>query len=92
MATRINTRFVLLLAIAVSTAFGIVGGLWVLQIRGDTSRHIEAGDALMAEARALDALGNLLRPCDPDRLQTRLVTTHVNSPRNDDPTCIQARD
>ena len=47
-------------------------------------------DPQAADARALDALGNILRPCDPHRLQTRLVTTHVNSPRNDDPSCIQA--
>ena len=58
MATRINTKFVLLLTIAVFTAAGIVGGLWVLQRRGDTSRHIKAGDAMMVEACILEAAGD----------------------------------
>ena len=58
MATRINTKFVLLLGIAVFTAAGVVGGLWFLQIRGDTGRHLKAGDAMMAEARALEAAGD----------------------------------
>ncbi len=58
MATRINTKFVLLLGIAVFTVTGVVGVLWVFQIRGDTSRNIEAGDAMMVEARALEAAGD----------------------------------
>ncbi|MHC4827341.1 MAG: hypothetical protein ACYTEY_12360, partial [Planctomycetota bacterium] len=52
MATRVNTRFVLILAVTLFAAVGIVGGLWVLQIRGDTTRHIKAGDALMVRAQA----------------------------------------
>ena len=57
MATRINTKFVLILAGTVGVAVCIVGGLWVLQIRGDATRHIKAGDAIMAEAVALEATG-----------------------------------
>jgi tetratricopeptide (TPR) repeat protein len=60
MATRVNTRFVLILAVTLFTAVGIVGGLWVLQIRSDTTRHIKAGDALMVRARAATDSG------DPD--------------------------
>ncbi len=58
MATRINTKFVLILVGTVSVAVGIVGGLWVLQIRGDATRHIKAGDAIVAEAVALEAAGD----------------------------------
>ena len=58
MATRINTKFVLILGIAAFSVVGIVGGLWILQIRSDTSRHIRSGDAMMVEARALDAAGD----------------------------------
>ena len=54
MATRINTKFVLILATSVLTAVGIVGGLWVLQIRSDTGRNIKNGDALMVQGRDLD--------------------------------------
>ncbi len=60
MATRINTKFILILTAIVFAAVGIVGGLWVLQLRGDTSRHIRGGDALMAEGeyeRALKEYG-----------------------------------
>jgi len=60
MATRVNTRFVLILAVTLFTAVGIVGGLWVLQIRSDTTRHIKAGDALMVRAVAATDSG------DPD--------------------------
>ena len=58
MATRVNARFVLILAVTLFAAAGIVGGLWVLQIRGDTTRHIKAGDALMVRARAATESGD----------------------------------
>ena len=58
MATRINTKFVLILATSVLAAVGIVGGLWVLQIRSDAGRNIKNGDALMVEGRALEASGD----------------------------------
>ena len=58
MATRINWTFVLLLFIAVFIFASTVGGLWVLQIRADTGRHMKAGDAMMVEARALEAAGD----------------------------------
>ena len=38
----------------------------------------------------LDFIESLLRPCDPERLATRRVSKHVNSPRNDDSRCIDA--
>ncbi|MCP4246580.1 MAG: SOS response-associated peptidase [bacterium] len=34
----------------------------------------------------------LLRPCPPDQMIAQPVTTHVNSPRNDDPACIEPLD
>ncbi|MCH7813503.1 MAG: SOS response-associated peptidase, partial [Planctomycetes bacterium] len=34
----------------------------------------------------------LLRPCPPEQMIAQPVTTHVNSPRNDDPACIQPLD
>ena len=52
MATRINTKFVLILAISVFAAGGIIGGLWVLQIRGDTSRNPAADTAGSAEGES----------------------------------------
>ena len=52
MATRFNMKFILILATITFAAAGIVGGLWVLQIRGDTGRHIRSGDALMADGGA----------------------------------------
>ena len=50
MATRINTKFVLILAGSVGAGVCVIIGLWVLQIRGDATRHITAGDAIVAEA------------------------------------------
>jgi putative SOS response-associated peptidase YedK len=38
----------------------------------------------------LDFVEGLMRPCDPEHLATRRVSTHVNSPRNDDSRCIEA--
>jgi tetratricopeptide (TPR) repeat protein len=57
MATRINVKFVLIVAATLCIAAGVVGGLWVLQRRGDTSRYIRNGDQMMVEARALEAAG-----------------------------------
>jgi tetratricopeptide (TPR) repeat protein len=58
MATKVNTRFVLILTVTLFAAAGIVGGLWVLQIRSDTTRHIKAGDALMVRAEAATDSGD----------------------------------
>ncbi len=58
MASRVNTKFVLILTSTVLVGVVIVGGLWVLQIRGDSSRHIKKGDAYMAEGRAIEASGD----------------------------------
>ena len=48
MATRVNTKFVLVLSATLVASSGIVFGLWVLHVRGDTTRHIKAGNELMA--------------------------------------------
>lgn len=48
MATRVNTKFVLVVSATLFAAGGVVFGLWVLHVRGDTTRHIRAGDELMA--------------------------------------------
>ena len=64
MATRINTKFVLIAAGIVVAAGGTVGGLWVLQMRADTGRHIMAGDEFMAQGeyeRALQQYGRAVR-------------------------------
>jgi hypothetical protein len=58
MATRVNFRFVLILTVTLFAAAGIVGGLWVLQIRGDTTRNITAGDALVVRAQAATDSGD----------------------------------
>lgn len=49
MAARVNTRFVLILSFSIFSIVGLVGGLWVLKIRGDATRNIRAGDQLMAQ-------------------------------------------
>ena len=38
----------------------------------------------------VERLSGLLRPYVPDELTAYRVSTHVNSPKNDDPSCIQA--
>lgn len=43
---------------------------------------------LDAEFEGYDTLQSLLRPYADDDLQFDCVSTHVNSPRNDDPSCI----
>ncbi len=48
MATRVNTKFVLILTAAVLGAVGTIGLVAVLKIRGDTTRHIKAGEQLLA--------------------------------------------
>ena len=40
------------------------------------------------ETPAADVAG-LLRPCPPDEMEARPVSTRVNSPRNDDEECVQ---
>jgi putative SOS response-associated peptidase YedK len=37
---------------------------------------------------SLDELAPLLAPCPPDWLEVRQVSTHVNKPEHDDPSCI----
>ncbi len=49
MASRVNTRFILILVVSVVAALGIVGGLWALQMRGDATRNIRAGDEYLAQ-------------------------------------------
>ncbi len=49
MAARINTKFLLILFIAISVAAGLVGGLWFIQVRGDASRQARLGDQMMDE-------------------------------------------
>ncbi|MHC4414837.1 MAG: tetratricopeptide repeat protein [Planctomycetota bacterium] len=56
MATKVNRKFVLILTAAVFMVAVLVGGLWVLQRRGDTTRHIKAGDQFMAQGEYEAAL------------------------------------
>ncbi len=49
MASRVNTRFLLILAVALMAGGGIVGGLWFLQMRADATRNVRAGDEFMAQ-------------------------------------------
>ncbi|MDY7109681.1 MAG: tetratricopeptide repeat protein, partial [Planctomycetota bacterium] len=44
MAARVNTRFLIILLIGIISAVVIVGGLWVLKIRGDAGRQARRGD------------------------------------------------
>ncbi len=87
MATRVNIRFIFILAISLLAATGIVGGLWVLHIRGDTTRHISAGDEFMAEGeyeRALKEYGRAVskEPSDLNHLakvEEALMSIHPAS-------------
>ncbi|MHC5002620.1 MAG: tetratricopeptide repeat protein [Planctomycetota bacterium] len=47
MASRVNTKFLLILAVCTIFVVGLVGGLFYLQYRGDAERHIRRGDELM---------------------------------------------
>ena len=48
MASRVNTKFLLILAVCTIFVVGVLGGLFYLQYRGDAERHIRRGDELMA--------------------------------------------
>lgn len=47
MAVRLNSKFLIIIMLAVCAAGVVVGGLWYLQRRGDVTRHIRAGDEFM---------------------------------------------
>ncbi len=47
-------------------------------------------DAWLDPGRPADALKELLRPFPANRMNCRKVSTYVNSPRNNDPACIEA--
>ncbi len=49
MASRLNTKFALTLAGISLTAVAVLGGLGLLAYRANTTRHIKAGDQLMAD-------------------------------------------
>jgi len=49
MASRVNTRFVLILVLVVMAAVAIVGGLWFLKIRTDATRHVRTADEYMQQ-------------------------------------------
>ena len=40
MASKINTKFVLVIVLALAFAGVILGGLWFLQYRGDATRNV----------------------------------------------------
>ncbi len=48
MATRVNTKFVLILVIATLTVAGLGCGVWFVQYRRDAGRNARAGDEAMA--------------------------------------------
>jgi tetratricopeptide (TPR) repeat protein len=48
MATRVNTRFLLVLLVVLFAVTGMVGGLWLIQYRKDATRNIRAGDEAVA--------------------------------------------
>lgn len=48
MAAKVNVRFVLILTMALGTAAVILGGLYLLQIRGDATRNLRRGDEALA--------------------------------------------
>ncbi|MCA9290276.1 MAG: tetratricopeptide repeat protein [Phycisphaerales bacterium] len=55
MAARVNTRFIVILASVLALLVVAVGGMWYIQRRADTQRHIVAGDELMAAGAYRDA-------------------------------------
>lgn len=61
MATRVNTKFVLILTAAVLGAVGTIGLVAVLKNRGDTTRHVKAGEQLLAIADYEGALKEFTR-------------------------------
>jgi tetratricopeptide (TPR) repeat protein len=49
MASRVNTKFILILVCGLFITAMMLGALYYLRVRNDTTRHIKAGDQLMAE-------------------------------------------
>ncbi|MCZ6851977.1 MAG: hypothetical protein O7F17_10075, partial [Planctomycetota bacterium] len=67
MATRVNTKFVLILTAAVLGAVGTIGLVAVLKNRGDTTRHIKAGEQLLAIKDYEGALKEFTRAVGKER-------------------------
>ena len=55
MATQVNKKLIFYITVFFGAAIVILGGLWFLYARGDASRNIRRGDALMAEGQYEDA-------------------------------------
>ena len=49
MASRVNTKLILILTVSLFGAGGVIGGLWFLQMRGDASRAARIGDEFFAQ-------------------------------------------
>lgn len=56
MASRVNTKFLLILVVCVVFVAGIAAGLFYLQYRGDAERHVRRGDELMQSGEHRDAM------------------------------------
>ena len=55
MATQVNKKLIFYITVFFGAAIVILGGLWFLYARGDASRNIRRGDALMAAGQYEDA-------------------------------------
>ncbi|MDG2053075.1 MAG: tetratricopeptide repeat protein [Phycisphaerales bacterium] len=55
MATQVNKKLIFYITVFFGAAIFILGGLWFLYARGDASRNIRRGDALMAAGQYEDA-------------------------------------
>lgn len=49
----------------------------------------ESWDAWLDPDNDRESLEALLRPCEPDRIETRAISSRVNSPRNDDASLLE---
>src|SRR4051794_35543740 len=49
MASKVNTKFVLILILSLGAASAVIGGLYVLNMRGDAERNARLGDEAAAK-------------------------------------------
>ena len=67
MASRLNTRFLLIFGVVVLLVVGAVGVLGVLALRAGTERHLEAGHLAMQEGDYETAMGAFARAVAKDK-------------------------
>src|SRR5262245_61883876 len=66
MASKVNTKFLVTLAVAFIAAVGIIAGLYVLQMRNSVERNVRRGNEALAEGKLAAAKDFFGRVVDKD--------------------------